>query len=67
MPRPDDGDAEQGASRSPAPAPSGPQWTEEVIGGNPAPLSEADAKAIESLYQHFQTPAKVPPKRRKPK
>ena len=33
--------------------PSGPQWTEEVIGEDRAPLSPADTEAIDALFQQF--------------
>ena len=34
--------------------PSGPQWTEEVIGEDRTPLSAADAESIDALFQQFQ-------------
>jgi hypothetical protein len=58
--------ATENPDEGPKPAPSGPQWTEEVIGGDPTPLSEIDAQAIDGLFQQFQQsmPTEKPRKRR---
>jgi hypothetical protein len=50
-----------------APRSDGPQWSAEIIGSDPAPLSEADAQSIEDMFRQYQqsTPVDKPRKRSK--
>ncbi|MBA3560830.1 MAG: TraM recognition domain-containing protein [Gemmatimonadaceae bacterium] len=62
-----EGNQPHGASSSPSAPPTGPQWSEEVIGPATTPLSEADSASLASLFEEMQqtTPAPSPRGRRK--
>jgi hypothetical protein len=66
VPRRNDGQGDKASPPPSKPVLPEPEWTEETIGEDSKPLSEADAKALESLYQQFQPPtsAKTPSSRR---